>query len=255
MIPVAPAASAIPVTTPATRTALPATPAAVPGRAVGASVAEAAPASDSAAPLRYTVRSGDTLSGIAERFLGTRARAREVFEANRGLLPGPDHLRVGMVLNIPGALSGSAPRVHVVTESDSLPSLAVRYYSSASAENINLLRQANPSLLQGAFRPGLRLVIPPKPQAGEASAGGTTPVTRPGAGSSATSTGAAGAGAGGRPGSAAPSEYRVRPGDTLTKIAATVYRDPERWRDIFNANRNIISSPNSIRVGMTLRIP
>lgn len=225
------------------------------GRTAPAPAAEAAPAGDSAAGMRYTVRPGDTLSGIAERFLGTRARAREVFEANRDLLPGPDHLRVGMVLRIPGALGGGAPRVHVVTESDSLPSLAVRYYSSASAENINLLRQANPSLLQGAFRPGLRLVIPPKPQAGEEAAGVATSATATGAGAAGSAAGAGAAGVGGRPGSAAPSEYRVRPGDTLTKIAAVVYRDPERWREIFNANRNILSSPNSIRVGMTLRIP
>lgn len=49
----------------------------------------------------YTVRSGDTLSGIAATFLGSTQRYGEIFEANRHLLNSPDDLRPGMQLVIP----------------------------------------------------------------------------------------------------------------------------------------------------------
>lgn len=50
----------------------------------------------------YTVRSGDTLSGIASRELGDVGRYVELFEANQDTLGHPDALRVGQVLKIPG---------------------------------------------------------------------------------------------------------------------------------------------------------
>lgn len=49
----------------------------------------------------YKVKSGDTLSGIAYRFLGSSTRFKEIFEANRVLLRSPDDLRTGMTLRIP----------------------------------------------------------------------------------------------------------------------------------------------------------
>jgi len=49
----------------------------------------------------YTVRYGDTLSGIAERTLGSPNRYRDIFEANRDRMSSPDQLRVGEALRIP----------------------------------------------------------------------------------------------------------------------------------------------------------
>ncbi len=49
--------------------------------------------------------------------------------------------------------------------------------------------------------------------------------------------------------------YAVRPGDTLSSIARTVYGDASRWEDIFEANRDLLRSPNDLRVGQDLRIP
>ena len=67
---------------------------------------ETVPESDSL-PATYTVRSGDTLSGIAAQMLGSTQRYHEIFEANRDQLNSPDDLRPGMELVIP-------PRVRVV---------------------------------------------------------------------------------------------------------------------------------------------
>ncbi|MEZ6041330.1 MAG: LysM peptidoglycan-binding domain-containing protein [Planctomycetaceae bacterium] len=49
----------------------------------------------------YTVRYGDTLSHIAERFLGSQSRFQEIFEANRDRISAPDKLQVGKSLRIP----------------------------------------------------------------------------------------------------------------------------------------------------------
>ena len=62
----------------------------------------AAPAADP--PRQYTVAPGDTLSGIAERELGSHRRYSAIYEANRDRLDSPDALKVGMVLRIPDRL-------------------------------------------------------------------------------------------------------------------------------------------------------
>jgi LysM repeat protein len=49
--------------------------------------------------------------------------------------------------------------------------------------------------------------------------------------------------------------YTVVAGDTLTSIAARFYGDGESWEPIYEANRNSLSSPSSLRVGQTLVIP
>jgi nucleoid-associated protein YgaU len=47
----------------------------------------------------------------------------------------------------------------------------------------------------------------------------------------------------------------VQPGDTLGKIAKDIYGDFRLWTLIYEANRDKISSPSLIRVGMELLIP
>lgn len=65
-----------------------------------AATGESTAGGDSAAST-YVVRSGDTLSGIASRLLGSTQRYDEIFEANRHQLNSPDDLRPGMELVIP----------------------------------------------------------------------------------------------------------------------------------------------------------
>jgi len=60
---------------------------------------------------------------------------------------------------------------------------------------------------------------------------------------------------------AAPNEsvrydtYVVKPGDSLGSIAKHVYGKTSRWKRIYNANRDVLNSPNKVRAGMTLKIP
>ena len=49
--------------------------------------------------------------------------------------------------------------------------------------------------------------------------------------------------------------YHVKKGDTLSRIAKQFYNDPAQWELVYNANRDSLKSPSSIRVGQTLIIP
>lgn len=53
----------------------------------------------------------------------------------------------------------------------------------------------------------------------------------------------------------APKFYTVQSGDTLSAIAQAQLGDAGRYMEIFNANRNILTNPDAIDVGQTLRIP
>ena len=64
--------------------------------------AGAAPA-PAKAPVFYTVKKGDNLWKIAEKYLGSGARNKEIFEANRPMLSDPDKIYPGQVLRIPQA--------------------------------------------------------------------------------------------------------------------------------------------------------
>ncbi len=58
------------------------------------------------------------------------------------------------------------------------------------------------------------------------------------------------------PASKATSEtYTVKPGDTLARIATKVYNDSSRWKEIYEANRAKLPSPQSLKAGQVLVIP
>jgi LysM repeat protein len=58
----------------------------------------------------YTVKYGDTLSGIAERTLGAQARYSLIYEANRDRMSNPNQLVPGRVLRIPRPASAAGVR-------------------------------------------------------------------------------------------------------------------------------------------------
>lgn len=49
--------------------------------------------------------------------------------------------------------------------------------------------------------------------------------------------------------------YVVKAGDSLSKIAEELLGDADRWREIFEANKDQIDDPNEIREGQELKIP
>lgn len=60
--------------------------------------------------IRHRIVDGDTLSGLAQRYLGSSKRFTEIFEANRDQLPSPDLLPIGVVLRIPSDDSTQAAK-------------------------------------------------------------------------------------------------------------------------------------------------
>jgi nucleoid-associated protein YgaU len=48
--------------------------------------------------------------------------------------------------------------------------------------------------------------------------------------------------------------YTVQDGDTLMKIAFDTYGDVYKWKDLYDANKDKISNPNSISKGLVLKI-
>ena len=54
---------------------------------------------------------------------------------------------------------------------------------------------------------------------------------------------------------AAPREYQVKKGDSLTKIAQLMYADATRWKEIYTANSDKMGTSGRLRVGQVLVIP
>jgi|SRR5690606_17858513 len=52
---------------------------------------------------RYTVKSGDTLSHIAQRHYGKASAWRQIYDANRDTIENPDLIHPGQELTIPPA--------------------------------------------------------------------------------------------------------------------------------------------------------
>jgi polar amino acid transport system substrate-binding protein len=52
-----------------------------------------------------------------------------------------------------------------------------------------------------------------------------------------------------------PVRYTVQPGDTLSHISYKYYKDASRWREIYEANRERIRNPKTLKVGWELIIP
>ena len=50
-------------------------------------------------------------------------------------------------------------------------------------------------------------------------------------------------------------KYIVKHGDSLAKIALSMYGDPSRWKEIYDANRTTIKNPNMLLSGQLIVIP
>lgn len=52
-----------------------------------------------------------------------------------------------------------------------------------------------------------------------------------------------------------PATYTVQVGDTLSSISRKLYGSENRWRDIYSANKDRLSSPQALKPGQTLKVP
>ena len=49
--------------------------------------------------------------------------------------------------------------------------------------------------------------------------------------------------------------YVIEKGDTLSHIAKRYYGKASRWKDLFEANREVIQDPDKIFPGQKIRVP
>jgi nucleoid-associated protein YgaU len=110
---------------------------------------------------------------------------------------------------------------------DDFASLAQRYYGSRS--EAARLQLANEGVRPADLRPGDTIWVPVEDR----------------------STTRAVSADGWQPGEL----YVVQSGEILGTIAQKVYGSAREWRRIFNANRDVLSDPDTLRAGMRLRIP
>ncbi|WP_229074594.1 LysM peptidoglycan-binding domain-containing protein [Actinoplanes sp. DH11] len=84
-------------------------------------------------PRTYTVRSGDTLTGIAERELGDERRWTQIYVLNRKDIRDPNRIFVGQVFVLPEQEPvGPIPRLHVVKRGDTLSAIAQAHLGDAN---------------------------------------------------------------------------------------------------------------------------
>lgn len=136
------------------------------------------------------------------------------------------------------------PVVHTVSPGDTLTALARRYYGPQHGDKHELIFRANRSVLadESSLVVGQALVIPPLDGTPVRQASRREPnrmdLSR-------------------EPASAPPRTCTVCPGDTLTRIARRELGDSSHAAAlrIFNANRDRLTDPDRLTVGMELRIP
>lgn len=137
----------------------------------------------------------------------------------------------------------AAERKYKVVSGDSLAKIAKQFYGDET--KFKVIADANKIGSPYALKPGQELVIPevagtqatPKPPAT-----GTTPKPTTGAAPKTADAGAA-------------KTHKVVAGDTLSKISKHYYGTDAKWKQIYEANKSKMKSPDDIQVGTELVIP
>lgn len=126
----------------------------------------------------------------------------------------------------------SVPEFVVVKKGDTLSGLAKRHLGKASRHGE--ITALNPSVDARNLQPGTRLRLPRTVSGSNASPKTTTARTTA---------------------RVAPDLYTVQNGDTLSQIAQKLMGSITFQDEILAANTDVLADPDSLSVGMTLRIP
>lgn len=208
--------------------------------------------------IRHTVQADESLIKIARRYYGSDAYWRTIALANPDKVTRDGGVRAGAVLNIPkrddavlgldieSAMTERQVRVDTrvassaggtieVQPGDTLSELASKHLGTAT--RWEELLEANKDQIDGpqGLRVGMKLKLP-----------GGSPQTQVSNTTNNTTTARA---------SNSGKTYTVRPGDNLTQIAERTLRDGDKWKLIYEANRDKLKSPDRLVVGQELKIP
>jgi nucleoid-associated protein YgaU len=134
---------------------------------------------------------------------------------------------------MPAVMPPAEVRFHDVRPGESLSEIAHRYYGDVRLTDE--LAELNGIDDPDDLRAGHRLRVP---QVAEVAPGQQTATPPP-------------------PDTPPPAygSYRIVSGDSLSSIARRFLRSPDRWRRLYELNRDVIGDPDNIRVGTVIRVP
>lgn len=135
--------------------------------------------------------------------------------------------------------------MHTVATGERLWDLAEEAYGDG--KYWGLIAKANPDLNPDVLPVGYQLKIPPR--SGSSSRNSSSSTTSSSSTSSATTSSSS------RSTATARATYTVERGDSLVKIADTLFADKDRWREIYELNKDKLKTPNVIQPGMKLKLP
>lgn len=229
----------------------------------------------------HTVQKGDSLGEIAKQYLGDFDRYMEIYELNKDKLMNPNDLRIGMELELPipaaeppansvdfplgeevqappaAESTPETPREieiieHTVRPGESLSTIAREHLGDAN--RYREIFEANRDQLSSPDRlgQGMVLKVPVEKAPAREPASATPPPAPP-----AAETPDAEPTRNPHPPAAPPPsvEHTVGRGDTLSTIALRYLGDANRYMEIYEANRDKMSSPDRLSRGMVLTIP
>jgi len=125
----------------------------------------------------------------------------------------------------------SGGNTYTIVQGDTLYGIAMKHYGDARSAQI--IEAANPGLNPNALRIGEKILLPEKPPAAERLPAPAVPAAP-----------------------AAGKVYLVQKNDTLIGISKRVYGDASMYRKIYEANKDILSSPSAtLHIGQKLRLP
>lgn len=255
----------------------------VQSRVFGRQAAPAAPAVAAAAPPQkvYTVAAGDSLGKIARAVYGPQNEKeyKRIFEANRKVLEDESQLQIGQQLVIPALPGGeqvataaqpahaAAPARPAVQEMDieqlngrflaatNQPQAAPAAASAQPAGTITPIAQAAPAVAAPIAQPIAVVPAPRLPRPAAAGAAAAPQQAAPAVASAVPASPIVAPPAAER--KASGRVYLTQPKDTLSKIARRTLNDGSRdaVMKIFNANRDRLSTPDAVPVGVELKIP
>jgi len=232
---------------------------------------QAADNSERAESRTYRVQQGDTLSGLAARFLGSSARHGKILEANRDQLKRAKDLAAGMVIRIPGGNVASVSSTRSTGRDDATDARPV---STRNATGTGTIRSSDHSNsveeppkptplrdLRRLFRPAGRNPLSPgrssrKTSQSTSSSSSRKRLTQTPPSDLPVIDGIDVADSrGAKTTRSTPHNYTVRRGDNLEKIALRIYGKRSAAGNIYKANRDRMKNPNALREGMTIVLP
>ena len=235
----------------------------------------------------HVIQSGESLSTIAEHYLGSQGRFQELYDANRDVLTDPNRLPLGATIVIPPknkvASKAHAP-AHAPMTAKSLIGHPEKVRGTIT--DVSTIEPISPAT---TVAPAEREVEPAKP-AEQATAptpvvptqtretrklfspsrlpfsnNRTAPTKRAQkpldpegedfVAPTVTPSTVMPANDAAHETAGEPRLYQVRKGDSLEKIAQRAYGNAKRAADIFAANRDQLASPNALREGQELVLP